>query len=33
MRLLVIGGVPGMPYEAPEFSRLGAPDPTRARAS
>ena len=27
MRLLAIGGIPGKPYEAPEVSRLGAPDP------
>ncbi|HEU4979401.1 MAG TPA: hypothetical protein VFT42_10930 [Solirubrobacteraceae bacterium] len=30
IRLLVIGGVPGATYEAPEFSRLGAPDPAAA---
>jgi mannose-6-phosphate isomerase-like protein (cupin superfamily) len=30
LRLLIIGGVPGKVYEAPEFSVLGAPDPTRA---
>jgi len=33
MRLLIVGGVPGKPYEAPEFSELGAADPSRARAS
>ena len=33
LRLLVIGGVPGKAYEAPEFSELGAPDPTRTTAS
>jgi hypothetical protein len=27
MRLLVIGGVPGKAYEAPEITMLGAPDP------
>jgi hypothetical protein len=27
MRLLAIGGIPGMPYEAPDNSKLGAPDP------
>jgi mannose-6-phosphate isomerase-like protein (cupin superfamily) len=27
LRMLIIGGVPGRPYEAPEVSRLGAPDP------
>lgn len=27
MRLLAIGGIPGKPYEAPENSMLGAPDP------
>ena len=32
LRLLIIGGVPGKAYEAPEFSELGAPDPTRAAA-
>jgi uncharacterized cupin superfamily protein len=26
-RLLVIGGVPGAPYEAPAITELGAPDP------
>jgi mannose-6-phosphate isomerase-like protein (cupin superfamily) len=30
LRLLIIGGVPGKVYEPPEFSQLGAPDPTRA---
>jgi mannose-6-phosphate isomerase-like protein (cupin superfamily) len=33
LRLLVIGGVPGGVYEAPGFSELGAPDPTRPQAS
>jgi mannose-6-phosphate isomerase-like protein (cupin superfamily) len=27
IRLLIVGGVPGSAYEAPEISRLGAPDP------
>ncbi len=27
LRLLVIGGVPGAAYEAPEFTELAAPDP------
>jgi uncharacterized cupin superfamily protein len=27
MRLLCLGGVPGKPYEAPDISQLGAPDP------
>ncbi len=27
MRVLALGGVPGHAYEAPEVSRLGAPDP------
>jgi mannose-6-phosphate isomerase-like protein (cupin superfamily) len=27
LRLLALGGVPGAPYEAPEVSQLGAPDP------
>jgi uncharacterized cupin superfamily protein len=27
MRLLALGGCAGKPYEAPEVSRLGAPDP------
>lgn len=27
IRLLVLGGVPGQPYEAPEVSKLGQPDP------
>ena len=27
MRLLAIGAIPGKPYEAPENSTLGAPDP------
>jgi mannose-6-phosphate isomerase-like protein (cupin superfamily) len=27
LRLLILGGRPGAPYEAPEMSRLGSPDP------
>jgi mannose-6-phosphate isomerase-like protein (cupin superfamily) len=27
MRVLAIGGCPGKPYEAPEVSKLGGPDP------
>jgi mannose-6-phosphate isomerase-like protein (cupin superfamily) len=27
VRVLALGGVPGEPYEAPEVSELGAPDP------
>jgi hypothetical protein len=27
IRLLVLGGVPGKAYEAPEISKLGVPDP------
>jgi quercetin dioxygenase-like cupin family protein len=30
LRLLIIGGIPGKPYEAPEVSELGAPDPLKA---
>jgi hypothetical protein len=30
LRLLVLGGVPGKVYEAPEISRLGEPDPMAA---
>lgn len=33
MRVLVVGGVPGAPYEAPEVTRLGAPDPLARRAA
>jgi len=32
MRLLAIGGIPGKPYEAPENSKLGAPDPLQQQA-
>lgn len=27
MRVLALGGVPGKPYEPPEVTQLGAPDP------
>ena len=27
VRILVVGGIPGRPYEAPEVSKLGEPDP------
>jgi mannose-6-phosphate isomerase-like protein (cupin superfamily) len=27
MRVLALGGIPGKPYEAPDVSELGAPDP------
>ncbi len=30
VRVLALGGVPGKAYEAPEFSKLGAPDTTGA---
>jgi hypothetical protein len=30
MRLLIIGGVPGGTYEAPDISKLGVPDPMAA---
>jgi quercetin dioxygenase-like cupin family protein len=32
MRVLALGGVPGRPYEAPDVSQLGAPDPGLPRA-
>jgi mannose-6-phosphate isomerase-like protein (cupin superfamily) len=32
MRLLALGGVPGEAYEAPEVSKLGAPDPLAQRS-
>ena len=31
LRLLIIGGVPGRPYEAPDVTKLGAPDPLTAQ--
>lgn len=27
IRLLVLGGIPGKPYEAPDLTKLGEPDP------
>jgi mannose-6-phosphate isomerase-like protein (cupin superfamily) len=27
IRMLVLGGVPGQPYEAPDITKLGEPDP------
>lgn len=27
IRLLILGGTPGKPYEAPEITKLGEPDP------
>ena len=30
IRVLVIGGIPGAAYEAPDFSKLGEPDPMAA---
>ena len=27
VRVLIVGGVPGGPYDAPEISKLGVPDP------
>jgi mannose-6-phosphate isomerase-like protein (cupin superfamily) len=32
LRVLAIGGVPGKPYEPPEFSKLGAEDPLAQRS-
>jgi mannose-6-phosphate isomerase-like protein (cupin superfamily) len=32
LRLLIVSGVPGRAYEAPEVSELGAPDPLKAQA-
>ena len=32
IRLLIVGGVPGQGYEAPDISKLGAPDPMAQRA-
>ena len=33
LRLLALGGSPGKPYEAPDVSQLGAPDPLVQRRS
>jgi hypothetical protein len=30
IRMVIVGGVPGGIYDAPEISQLGAPDPMRA---
>lgn len=32
MRLLIIGGIPGAVYEAPDHNKLGAPDPAEQSA-
>jgi uncharacterized cupin superfamily protein len=31
--ILAIGGIPGEPYRAPEFTEQGAPDPLKAKAA
>jgi mannose-6-phosphate isomerase-like protein (cupin superfamily) len=31
LRLLALGAIPGKPYEAPELSQLGSPDPLQQR--
>ena len=33
LRLLIIGGVPGRSYEAPDVTKLGAPDPLTAQTA
>ncbi|MGH2973631.1 MAG: hypothetical protein ACRDLL_02005 [Solirubrobacterales bacterium] len=33
IRLLILGGVPGSVYEAPDISKLGEPDPMAASSS
>lgn len=30
MRMVIVGGVPGKVYEAPEISKLGEPDPMKS---
>ena len=30
MRMVIVGGVPGAVYEAPEISKLGEPDPMKS---
>jgi mannose-6-phosphate isomerase-like protein (cupin superfamily) len=30
MRMVIVGGVPGSVYEAPEISKLGEPDPMKS---
>jgi uncharacterized cupin superfamily protein len=32
VRILIVGGVPGGTYEAPEISKLGVPDPMAAQS-
>jgi uncharacterized cupin superfamily protein len=32
VRVLIVGGVPGSSYEAPEISKLGVPDPMAAQS-
>ena len=32
LRMLIIGGVPGKPYVAPDVSKLGSPDPSAQRS-
>jgi mannose-6-phosphate isomerase-like protein (cupin superfamily) len=32
VRVLIVGGVPGGSYEAPEISKLGVPDPMAAQS-
>ena len=33
LRILALGGVPGKAYEAPDVSKLGAPDPLAAQSN
>jgi hypothetical protein len=33
IRMLIVGGRPGQPYEAPEMSKLGVPDPLAQQRS
>jgi mannose-6-phosphate isomerase-like protein (cupin superfamily) len=33
IRLLIVGGVPGQAYEAPDVTKLGEPDPMATQAS
>jgi hypothetical protein len=32
IRMVIVGGVPGAVYEAPDISKLGEPDPMQAQA-
>jgi mannose-6-phosphate isomerase-like protein (cupin superfamily) len=32
LRVLAIGGIPGKPYQAPDSSQLGAPDPLQQQS-